>query len=74
MALPANHQELVLAARNRIDDYNVNLERQKQADAGFQFAKIGAYSPSDAEKEQLRRLAAIQREENATIFDSSVQF
>jgi len=74
MALPANHQELVASAKRRIDDYDANLEKQKQADTGFQFAKIGAYVLSEAEKEQFQRVSAAQIEADATVFDSNVQF
>jgi hypothetical protein len=74
MALPANHQELVAEAKRRANDYVANLEKQKQAGDGFQFAKIGAYIPSEAKKEQLRRLSAIQKEANEAVFDSNVQF
>ena len=74
MTLPANHQELVLAAQKRTDDYNANQEKQKQTDADFQFARIGAYVPSEAEKEQFRRLSVAQKEADATVFDSKVRF
>ena len=69
-----NHSELVAAAKKRVEDYNAALERQKQADTGFQFAKIGQYIPFEAEKEQLKRLSTAQRETNAAVFDSNVQF
>ena len=74
MALPANHHELVAEAKRRTDEYNANLEKQMRVDDGFRFAKIGSYVPSEAEKEQLRRLAAIQGTANAAVFEGNVQF
>jgi len=70
MTLPANHQELIAGAKKRAYDYDAKLEELKKTDAGFQFAKIGPYVPSEAEKEYLMRLAAAQREADATVFDN----
>jgi len=72
MDTPANHQQLVAAAKRRADEYVIDLEKQKH-DVPM-FAKIGEYTPSNAEKEQLQRLAAIQKEANETVFDSRVRF
>ena len=72
MALPANHQQLVIDAQKRANEHSTNLEKQVQTSDGF--AKIGAYTSSEAEREQLRRLAAIQDDANKTVFDSRVRF
>jgi len=74
MPLPTNHQELVAEAKRRAEAYNADLEKQRQTDNEFAFAKIGAHIPSEAEKAQLARLEAIQQKANEKIFDSRVRF
>ena len=74
MTLPISHKQLVEVARQRADEYRAKQEQQSRIDDDFTFAKIGEYIPSEAEKEQLRRLESIQLAENKTVFDSRVRF
>ena len=73
MPLTAEHQQFIANAQRRTDEYRANQESQ-EADGKFEFAEIGAYVPSDTEKEQMRRLAAIQERANKAPFNNEVRF
>jgi hypothetical protein len=49
-------------------------EQEGRTDDSFTFAEIGTYIPSEAIKEQLRRLEEIQREADETVFPPWVRF
>jgi len=65
---------LLTEAKKHAHKYHPDQGEQMWTGGKVKFAKIGPHCPSDAELSQLRRLAAIQKEANETVFDESVQF
>lgn len=69
-----NHKQLVAEAKKRIKEYEAKTKQHVQEEIAHEFAKIGPYIPSEATKEQLRRLAKIQEEANKMAFDYELRF
>ena len=74
MPLSTSHKRLVVGAKSRTKKLKTNLEKQERTDDEFTFARIGTYVPSEAEKEQFRRLAEIQEKANKAVLDSKARF
>ena len=69
-----NRQQFAANTQNLASKYDARMQKLGQIDDGFEFPEISDYVPSDAEKEQMRQLAAIQKDANKTRFDNRVRF